>query len=79
MKIIQNNYMPSSLRATCPICHSIFEFDPATECDEEKYKTYRDGQQYIERTITCPCCHKNFIMKCNYPWKVLIANTAIDS
>ena len=53
MKIIENNYMPSSVRVTCPICHSIFEFDPATEYDKEEFKTHRG----IERTVTC---HKSF-------------------
>lgn len=56
--------MTNSVRVTCPICHSIFEFDPATECD----KTYRDGQEYIDRTVTCPCCDKSFIIERNYPW-----------
>ncbi len=45
--------MPSSVRVTCPICHSIFEFDPATEYDKEEFKTHRG----IERTVTC---HKSF-------------------
>ena len=66
--LIENNYMPNSVRVTCPICHSIFEFDPATECDKEKFKTYRDGQEYIDRTVTCPCCNKSFIIERNYPW-----------
>lgn len=68
LKIIKNNYMSNSVRVTCPICHSIFEFDPATECDKEKFKTYRDGQEYIDRTVTCPCCNKRFIIERNYPW-----------
>lgn len=46
LKIIKNNYAPSNVRTICPICGSIFEFDPATECDE--------------RTVICPCCHKSF-------------------
>lgn len=62
--------MPNSVRATCPICYSIFEFDPATECDKEKFKTYRDGQEYIERTVTCPCCNKSFIVEGNYSWRI---------
>jgi len=77
LKIIENNYMPSSVRVTCPICHSIFEFDPATECDKEKFKTYRDGRQYIERTVTCPCCHKSFIIEGNYSWRVQEANATV--
>lgn len=40
LKIIKNNYAPSNVRTICPICGSIFEFDPATECDE--------------RTVICP-------------------------
>ena len=46
LKIIKNNYALSNVRAICPICDSIFEFDPATECDG--------------RTVICPCCHKSF-------------------
>lgn len=46
LKIIKNNYAPSNVRTICPICNSIFEFDPATECNE--------------RTVICPCCHKSF-------------------
>lgn len=46
LKIIKNNYAPSNVRTICPICDSIFEFDPATECNE--------------RTVICPCCHKSF-------------------
>ena len=65
--------MPSSVRVTCPICHSIFEFDPATECDKEEFKTYRDGQEYIERTVTCPCCH----IEGNYSWRVQVANVTV--
>lgn len=57
MKIIKNNYAPNNVRIACPICDSIFEFDPATECDKEEY---RDEQQCIERTVICPCCHKSF-------------------
>lgn len=34
LKIIKNNYAPSNVRTICPICDSIFEFDPATECNE---------------------------------------------
>lgn len=56
LKIIENNYMPSSVRVTCP----------ATDCDKEKFKTYRDGQQYIERTVTCPCCNKSFLIEGHY-------------
>lgn len=40
LKIIKNNYAPSNVRMICPICDSIFEFDPATECNE--------------RTVICP-------------------------
>lgn len=65
MKIIKNNYMPNSVRATCPICYSIFEFDPVTECGKERFKTYRDGQEYIEQIVTCPCCNKSFIVEGN--------------
>lgn len=64
LKIIKNNYMPNSVRVTCPI----FEFDPAIDYNKEEFKTYKDGQQYIERTVTCPCCHKSFIVERNYSW-----------
>lgn len=70
LKIIENNYIPSSVRVTCPICYSIFEFDPDTEWDKEEFKTYKDGQGYIERTITCPCCNKSFLIEGNYSWRV---------
>lgn len=47
LKIIKNNYAPSN----CPICGSIFEFDPATErtvicpcC----HKSFAIGEKYIE-------------------------------
>lgn len=46
LKIIKNNYAPSNVRTICPICDSIFEFDPAIECNE--------------RTVICPCCNKSF-------------------
>lgn len=64
LKIIKNNYMPNSVRVTCPVCYSIFEFDPAIDCNKEEFKTYKDGQQYIERTV----CHKSFIVERNYSW-----------
>ena len=67
----------SSVRVTCPICHSIFEFDPATECDKEGFKAYRNGQQYIERTVTCPCCHKSFIAERNYSWRARKGNNTV--
>lgn len=74
LKIIENNYMPNSVRVTCPICYSIFEFDPAIDCNKEEFKTYRDGQQYIERTVTCPCCHRSFIVERNYSWRTRKGN-----
>lgn len=69
--------MPSGVRVTCPICHSIFEFDPAIDCNKEEFKTYRDGQQYIERTVTCPCCNKSFIVERNYSWRVRKGNATV--
>lgn len=77
MKIIENNYMPNSVRVTCPICYSIFEFDPAIDCNKEEFKTYRDGQQYIERTVTCPCCHRSFIVERNYSWRARKGNATV--
>lgn len=52
MKIIKNNYVPSGVRVTCPICHSIFEFNPATECNK--------------KTVICPCCYKSFAIEEKY-------------
>lgn len=52
LKIIKNNYTPSDVRAICPICDSIFEFNPTTECNG--------------RTVICPCCYKSFIIEEKY-------------
>ena len=48
MKIIKNNYAPNNVRTTCPICDSIFEFDPTTECDKEEY---RDEQHALKEQL----------------------------
>ena len=47
-RIIKNNYQPNS----CPICKSVFEFNP----EFEEFSVYRNGEVYIERQISCPCC-----------------------
>ena len=41
---IKNNYQPNS----CPICKSVFEFNP-----EFEFSVYRNGEVYIERQISC--------------------------
>lgn len=53
-RIIKNNYQPNSVRVICPICKSVSEFD----LEAEEFSVYRNGEVYIERQISCPCCTK---------------------
>lgn len=48
-RIIKNNYQPNSVRMICPICKSVFEFDPKFDLETEEFQVYRDGEVYIER------------------------------
>lgn len=48
-RIIKNNYQPNS----CPICKSVFEFNPEFDLEAEEFSVYRNGEVYIERQISC--------------------------
>lgn len=51
-RIIKNNYQPNSVRVICPICKSVFEFNPEFDLEAEKFSVYRNGEVYIERQIS---------------------------
>ena len=36
-RIIKNNYQPNSVRMICPICKSVFEFDPKFDLETEEF------------------------------------------
>lgn len=69
-RIIKNNYQPNSVRTICPICKSVFEFDPKFDLEEEEFWVCRDGEVYVERQIRCPCCTRMFIVEGSYPYHV---------
>ena len=52
-RIIKNNYQPNSVRVICPICKSVFEFNPEFDLEAEEFSVYRNGEVYIERQISC--------------------------
>lgn len=58
-RIIKNNYQPNS----CPICKSNPEFD----LEAEEFSVYRNGEVYIERQISCPCCTR---IEGTYPYHI---------
>lgn len=45
-RIIKNNYQPNNVRTICPICKSVFEFDPKFDLEEEEFWVCRDGEVY---------------------------------
>lgn len=47
-RIIKNNYQPNSVRVICPICKSVFEFNPEFDLEAEEFSVYKDGEVYIE-------------------------------
>lgn len=51
-RIIKNNYQPNSVRVICPICKSVFEFNPEFDLEAEEFSVYRNGEVYIERQIS---------------------------
>ncbi len=65
-RIIKNNYQPNSVRTICPICKSVFEFD----LEEEEFWVYRDGEVYVERQISCPCCTRMLRVEGTYPYHI---------
>lgn len=65
-RIIKNNYQPNSVRVICPICKSVFEFNP----EFEEFSVYRDGEVYIERQISCPCCTRMLRIEGTYPYHI---------
>lgn len=62
-RIIKNNYQPNSVRM---ICKSVFEFNP----EFEKFSVYRNGEVYIERQISCPCCTRMLRIEGTYPYHI---------
>lgn len=62
-RIIKNNYQPNSVRA---ICKSVFEFD----LEEEEFWVCRDGEVYVERQISCPCCTRMLMIEGTYPYHI---------
>lgn len=62
-RIIKNNYQPNSVRT---ICKSVFEFD----LEEEEFWVYRDGEVYVERQISCPCCTRMLRVEGTYPYHI---------
>lgn len=54
-RIIKNNYQPNSVRVICPICKSVFEFNPEFDLEAEEFSVYRNGEVYIERQIARGC------------------------
>lgn len=65
-RIIKNNYQPNSVR----ICKSVFEFDPKFDLETEEFQVYRDGEVYIERQISCPCCTRMLRIEGTYPYHI---------
>lgn len=69
-RIIKNNYQPNSVRMTCPICNSVFEFDPKFDLELEEFNVNRNGRIRIERQISCPCCTRMFRIESAYPYRI---------
>ena len=61
-RIIKNNYQPNNL--------SIFEFDPKFDLEAEEFCVYRDGEVYVERQISCPCCTRMLRIEGTYPYHI---------
>lgn len=69
-RIIKNNYQPNSVRVICPICKSVFEFNPEFDLEAEEFSVYRNGEIYIERQISCPCCTRMLRIDGTYPYRI---------
>ena len=46
-RIIKNNYQPNSVRMICPICKSVFEFDPKFDLETEEFQVYIGMEKFI--------------------------------
>lgn len=66
-RIIKNNYQPNSVRVIKSV---VFEFNPEFDLEAEEFSVYRNGEVYIERQISCPCCTKMLRIEGTYPYHI---------